>query len=295
MNILIGENIKALRLKKGVTQEQLGEAFNISAAAVSKWERGDTLPDISLLPQLAFFFHVSIDELMGYNEGRVEREIEEIIAEHTREAQRYNNRKCLEISTAAYKAYPNDYRVMELYMWDLIGGYADNDPAAIVKHQEKLLGICERILEGCTDTYIRLDAIVMKGKVLHANGRTKEAVELYREKLPDWFQTSGQKCEQLFDKDSPEFAELLKKNISELVNFVLNKKSKEIWFDKSKTTAEKVETAIGICEAMRAFEPYARAEDLDRAVSYFASDFESKLKYSGADEETVARVHGYIL
>ena len=65
MNIYIGENIRRLRLEKQITQEQLSEAMGVSCAAVSKWERSDTLPDISLLPLLAHYFSVSIDELMG--------------------------------------------------------------------------------------------------------------------------------------------------------------------------------------------------------------------------------------
>ncbi|MBR7082755.1 MAG: helix-turn-helix transcriptional regulator, partial [Clostridia bacterium] len=46
MNITIGENIKRLRRERNVTQEQLAEVLNISTAAVSKWERGETYPDI---------------------------------------------------------------------------------------------------------------------------------------------------------------------------------------------------------------------------------------------------------
>ena len=73
--ILIGENIKRMRLQKGVTQEQLAEAVGVSAVAVSKWERNETMPDISLLPGLAYFFQVSIDELMSYDAAKVQREI----------------------------------------------------------------------------------------------------------------------------------------------------------------------------------------------------------------------------
>ena len=66
MKITIGANIKRLRTEKGVTQEQLAEAMNVTCAAVSKWERGDTYPDITALQPLAFYFGVSLDTLMGY-------------------------------------------------------------------------------------------------------------------------------------------------------------------------------------------------------------------------------------
>ena len=62
----IGTNIKRLRQNKGVTQEALGEVLCVSSQAVSKWENGSALPDIMILPKLADFFGISIDELMGY-------------------------------------------------------------------------------------------------------------------------------------------------------------------------------------------------------------------------------------
>ena len=63
MKINIGENIKKLRAEKQVTQEQLAEYLCISYQAVSKWENGVTTPDIFLLPKIAEYFDVPIDEL----------------------------------------------------------------------------------------------------------------------------------------------------------------------------------------------------------------------------------------
>ncbi len=68
MEIAIGENIKKLRRSKGITQEQLAEVLNVTNAAVSKWERGGSLPDITLLLPLAEYFGVSVDELLGNGE-----------------------------------------------------------------------------------------------------------------------------------------------------------------------------------------------------------------------------------
>ncbi len=68
-------NIKTLRRQKGVTQEALAEAMGVSFQAVSKWEQGATSPDVSLLPQLAVYFGVSIDELFHLP---VEKELERI-------------------------------------------------------------------------------------------------------------------------------------------------------------------------------------------------------------------------
>lgn len=60
----LGNRICALRKKMGLTQDQLAEAMGVSAQAVSKWENDLSCPDITMLPQLADFFHVTIDELM---------------------------------------------------------------------------------------------------------------------------------------------------------------------------------------------------------------------------------------
>jgi len=68
MEITIGENIKRLRREVGMTQEQLAEKLNITNAAVSKWERGDSFPDITMLFPIADYFGISVDELMGHTE-----------------------------------------------------------------------------------------------------------------------------------------------------------------------------------------------------------------------------------
>ncbi|URN93118.1 MAG: helix-turn-helix domain-containing protein [Candidatus Pristimantibacillus lignocellulolyticus] len=60
-----GERISQLRHDKSLTQEKLGLLLNVSAQAVSKWEKGDSLPDISLLTELANVFDCTTDYLLG--------------------------------------------------------------------------------------------------------------------------------------------------------------------------------------------------------------------------------------
>ena len=61
----LNEQIATLRKKKGITQEQLAVALGVTNQSVSKWEAGQCCPDIGLLPDIARYFGVSIDELMG--------------------------------------------------------------------------------------------------------------------------------------------------------------------------------------------------------------------------------------
>lgn len=62
----IGDKIQFLRKNKSLTQAQLAEALSVSAQSVSKWENHLSLPDISLLPVIAQFFGITMDELFGY-------------------------------------------------------------------------------------------------------------------------------------------------------------------------------------------------------------------------------------
>lgn len=69
MEIKICENIKRLRSQLGVTQEMLADYCGISSQAVSKWEMQQSVPDVSVLPAIAEYFKVSMDELFFGNSG----------------------------------------------------------------------------------------------------------------------------------------------------------------------------------------------------------------------------------
>lgn len=66
-----GEKIIHLRKRRGLTQDSLAEMLGVTAQAVSKWERGESMPDVSLLPALARIFEVSIDSLFGIEQQPV--------------------------------------------------------------------------------------------------------------------------------------------------------------------------------------------------------------------------------
>ncbi len=61
----IGENIRALRQRGGMTQEQVAAKLGVTYQAVSKWENGTNTPDIALLPEIAALFGVTIDALFS--------------------------------------------------------------------------------------------------------------------------------------------------------------------------------------------------------------------------------------
>lgn len=65
MKLKLSENIRNLRRKKDITQEELAERLCVSGQIVSRWENGVTYPDVELLPVIAEFFGVTVDELLG--------------------------------------------------------------------------------------------------------------------------------------------------------------------------------------------------------------------------------------
>ncbi len=70
----IGNQIKALRNRRGITQDALAQQLGVTAQAVSKWERGAATPDIGMLPDISAFFGVTIDELFALSDDtRMER------------------------------------------------------------------------------------------------------------------------------------------------------------------------------------------------------------------------------
>lgn len=243
MEMNIGTNIKHLRTAKGITQEQLSEAMNVTCAAVSKWERGETYPDITLLQPLAYYFGVTLDELMGYNQEKIQADIDNVLARY-RSIWKTNPQKACEIIAKAYKDYPNDYRIMHYYMWNIAGDLADNDPDVLLAHKNEFLSICDKLLEGCADETLRLGSWNMRAKILHAEGRTEEALEIYRTQFTDWYTTTGQKSEQLFAKNTDEYYDWVKRNLYDLTNFAADKLGRVVFFDKTLSISEKAEKAL---------------------------------------------------
>ena len=287
MKMTIGANIKRLRAAKEITQEQLSVAMNVTCAAVSKWERGETYPDITLLQPLAYYFGVTLDELMGYDQEKIAADIDEVLAAYTAHIHDGEGRA---IITKAYRDYPNDYRIMSRYMWSIAGDLADNDPAVLLTHKDELLSICRKILEGCTDDSLRLSAWNMEAKLLHAEGKTDEALSLYRAKFADWYSTVGQKCEQLFAKDTEEYYTRLRINLYQLADFAADKLGRSIIFSPSLSDAEKTTQALLYGDLLLNAASETEDDFFLLIAAAFLSRVENDLCYRGGSTEAVTSI-----
>ena len=234
----LGRNIKHFRQQKKMTQEQLAQLLGVSAAAISKWEVGNSYPDISMLLPLAHIFSVTLDELMEFDQYSIQIEIETIV-KNAREAHlRGDYEQAREILSAARKKYPHSYHIMHHYMWELAGGYADNSPQTLLKHKDEFLQICNCILSGCDQESLRLDALTMKAKLYQASGDTQAALEMLSD-FPTWDKSQNQKREQLFPKDSPEFLYWNNYNTYGMRDGVFCKVARSIWYDQTLTSDTK--------------------------------------------------------
>lgn len=120
---LFAEKLKKLRAEKKVSQEKLAQYLDVSSQAVSKWETGNAYPDITLLPDLARFFGVTVDELLcveKIDEKRLFDEYSEKAADLFRSG---NTAGALALWQQAYRSMPNNIDVKEM----LMSSYFDTD------------------------------------------------------------------------------------------------------------------------------------------------------------------------
>lgn len=110
MEVKIAENIRAQRKRRNLTQEQLAEAMGVTIGAVSKWEKGASVPDIGLIMELADFFETSVDVLLGYEwrQQSQSRAVEEIRL--LRRERRFA--EGIRAAEKALQKYPNSFEVV---------------------------------------------------------------------------------------------------------------------------------------------------------------------------------------
>ncbi len=158
MTLNFGEKIRKLRRDRDLTQDELAQAIGVSYQSVSKWERDDGYPDITLLPVIANYFGVTIDALLG-NDGTDEDVREEYRVKFDELWDGDDDEATFNLALEYYRKYPNshyidDYAYHVVLMADIILEN-NNSPEMRGKYVPLLKEVCERNIRQSTDQFMR--------------------------------------------------------------------------------------------------------------------------------------------
>lgn len=175
MNIKLGEKIRSLRKRKNISQEVLAQYLGISFQAVSKWENGDTMPDVTLIPALASFFEVSTDELFDFNRLETERKVQQAcwdIADIRYDEPEKAERMLREL----LKQYPGNEVILNNLLYTM---------RAPERHEE-VVTICKSILEVTRDDEVKYDVLRILAETYHDMGQ-QALVKPTLEQIPELY------------------------------------------------------------------------------------------------------------
>lgn len=111
MQIGIGNKIRELRRRDGRKQEDLANALGVTCQAVSRWEANGGYPDMEMIPAIANYFNISIDELFGYSKDRDEK-LKAILSKADGAIDRRGDlTECVKMLRAAADEFPSEPRV----------------------------------------------------------------------------------------------------------------------------------------------------------------------------------------
>lgn len=142
MKISIGKTLRRLRIEKGLTQEQLAEVLNVSAQAVSRWENDQAYPDIALLPGLAVYYGVSVDEIIGMEGIRKEERIHSAMSEIYTQVRQGNLEDALDMIRENLRLYPDNSSLL-MALSETLARKEDDEEAL-----KEAIAVSERVLRG---------------------------------------------------------------------------------------------------------------------------------------------------
>lgn len=188
LGLKLGENLKKFRLQRELTQEQLADVLGVSAQAVSRWENGTTYPDITLLPTIASYFEITLDELMGMENWRSEEQLKELLGQLEENGSKGLIYENILLLRDAVKTYPTNYElqfrlVNQLAFCEYKDGRGLSEEEKISFNREAA-EIGNRILSHCTDGAIINQTTQQLCYIYSSLGEKEKAIE-YAKKLPN--------------------------------------------------------------------------------------------------------------
>lgn len=203
--VVLCERIKELRRRHGRTQDMLASELGITAQAVSRWEKGICCPDIALIPSIANYFGVSIDELFGYDNERARKV--DALCEAISERNRKNNGvdidldDCIALAREALIEFPGNAKLSlalasvlfnagyvrrgELHLIGPDGyGLYDVERHKTYPEWQEAVKIYEKILPELSDGPMRQQAVTELSQLYRNMGEHEKALQL-AESAPD--------------------------------------------------------------------------------------------------------------
>lgn len=177
--IQIGSKIREYRKEKKITQEQLASFMNVSKTSVSKWENGQSYPDIVSLPKLAGFFNVTIDELLNYEAQLTKEEIRDYYQQYAERflTDNYDDvwQDCIKLVEEYYRCFP-----FVLQMSILLLNHLDFNPdkTQVSTQIEKIRTMLVHIRQNSGQADLMQQAIEIEGMCALLLGRSDEVFHL---------------------------------------------------------------------------------------------------------------------
>lgn len=210
MQLLIGNTIKYLRRERGITQEDLAEVLGVSCQSVSRWENNTCYPDIELLPTIANFFGITVDNLLGVDDAAEAEKVEKYLSDFQNAISRGDIDECIRIARAGVAEYPNNYKLLNKLMYALfLSGDSDGNipqwQENMKKYDAEITMIGERIMKYCPDPNIRFEAIARLARNHCEMGRTEIGKTVYEALPPQTFCKETRIWWALSDEEKPQY------------------------------------------------------------------------------------------
>lgn len=175
----IGENILQKRKERGITQEELAEFMMVTKASVSKWETGQSHPDILLLPKLATFFNISVDELIGYDPDLSSAQIQKFYIDLENRVPDAGMDSILEDIKIKIKQYYSCFELL-YYMALFILNHCDlaTDITKKEEYLEYANNILKRVCEDSKDSILKDKSLSLRAACLISLEKSEEALNI---------------------------------------------------------------------------------------------------------------------
>ena len=175
----IGENILQKRKERGITQEELAEFMMVTKASVSKWETGQSYPDILLLPKLATFFNISVDELIGYDPDLSSTQIQKFYIDLVNRVPDAGMDSMVEDIEIKIKQYYSCFELL-YYIALFILNHCDlaTDTTKTEEYLEYANNILKRVCEDSKDSILKDKSLSLRAACLISLGKSEEALDI---------------------------------------------------------------------------------------------------------------------